>query len=428
MKVNNYLVDCAILVSAIVHVTIMFNYVDIIFVRRNNIKLFLLIISFVINVLIGFISTIIVISPLLTGTITIIGWITLLMLYKGKFILKFLYMISFFVVNAVLELLSFYILIIENISYVDEFSRGKAFVISTIIGILFFLIFKHVFSFGNSKISWMIVISVYSLPVIGLIFDTVLFYRSVEYTVGLQVLIVICSLLLSVNSIFIVNKLGKNEFELQRYASLSGLYKEQQQKIKLLDKEERELSIQVHRSDEVLIKIYEAIQSNDVSLARTLIENRFLTLNTNLLRISNPTGKISMRLLIDKIKDTCDENGIEFISNYHSEDISDFISVKDQVNLMSVIFAKAFEDIVKQDIDKKFFEIKIYKEESRVSIFISYSKKMSLNQFRNFRYKDFARKDYGLKFIDLIVKKYLGHVSLKITGNSFGILITLINE
>lgn len=81
MKVNNYLVDCAILVSAIVHVTIMFNYVDIIFVRRNNIKLFLLIISFVINVLIGFISTIIVISPLLTGTITIIGWITLLMLY-----------------------------------------------------------------------------------------------------------------------------------------------------------------------------------------------------------------------------------------------------------------------------------------------------------------------------------------------------------
>lgn len=421
---TNFIVYTILFITAIVHTIILVSFIETIFIRKSHLSI-IRIFVFVINVVISFVSTALVLEPVFTGIITIIGWISLVILYVGKVRLKILYLLSFFVVNAVLELFGLYLLGVGNVRIIDEFIRVKAFVVATIFGVCVLLVFKHAFQFGTSRIRFKTMWSIYFLPIIALIFDTVIFYKIEGYTVVVQTLIIVGSLLLACDAILIANRFDKNQFELQKYANLNNLFKEQQKRLKILNEHEKILSVQVHRSDATLLRLYTALQENDAKLAKKIIENRLLDLNTHLVKINNPIHQISIELLIDEIQKQCDEEDIQFIKDIKSDRETTALSLKDQLSLISVIFNYALEELAEFENSQKFFKLKVYQRMTEVNIFVSYSKKISMKQLEKPKYRDFSRKSYGLQFVELIVKKYSGRISLRLTDNSFGMLLTL---
>ncbi|BDZ29626.1 hypothetical protein RA086_00460 [Lactiplantibacillus sp. WILCCON 0030] len=413
-----------LMISSIAQVIVLINFLDAVFLRKKFPIIVYL--SFVMtNVLIAFSSTIFFIRPLIAGIGTIAGWAGLSYLYKGSLKSKFLYILTFFVMSAILESISLYILGIGNANFISKLDRVRAFSITTILYVCALMIFKYVLRWGNSKMKFRSSWSIYLLPVFGLCFDSIVFYRKDIYTTSLQAVVIIGSLLLSLDAIFLVNKFDKKYFELQKYATLNKLFKMQQKKLRVLTKYEEALSIEVHKSDEMLLKLYSAINVNNNSLALDLIEERLLELNTNLVKVSNPQRQITKDLLIDHIYEICAKNKIDFINDTQLKHTLKKISIKDQVALISVIFSYALEEILNSTETNKYFKLKIHQKTEITFIFVSFSMNVTDKQINKARYIDFSRKSYALQYVDVMVKKHSGHIKLKLSKESFGMLITL---
>lgn len=423
---DRIIIHIVLLIASIVHNIVLFDFAGTIFSVRDNKKCILLF-SFIINLILTYFSTAIILPPGVTGILTILGWSILLVSYEGKIKEKVLYMFSFFVISSVLELCGFYFLMIDNIKIVNTFDRIRAFVIATILSVLVLLIFKYLFQFGSLKINVKSIFPIYVLPIIGLIFDTIIFYKEGNHTFITQSLVILCSLLLAVNSIWIVNILNRKDFELQRYVSLNQLFKEQKNKINSLERFEHHLSKKVHQSDKALINLYKTLQKNDVEYAKDLVEKRLLELNSGLVKINNSSSQISIELLIEKIQKICKEKNIEFISGFKMNHSIESFNFKDQIALLSVIVNYVLEELDDSTDNPKSFTLKIYSSTSRMNIFVSYSKTMPISQLSKLKYRDFSQKSYALQFVEIIVKKYSGHISLRLKSDSFGILLTLNN-
>lgn len=413
-----------LIISSIIQVIVLINVLDTIFIRKD-LPRFVSLSLFIVNVLIAFSSTIFFIRPLISGIVTIASWAGLSYMYKGSLKSKSLYILTFFVISAILESISLYILGIGHVILINQLNRVRAFIITTILYVCALMIFKYLLRWGNSKMKFRSSWSIYLLPVFGLCFDSIVFYRDDIYTTSLQAVVIIGSLLLALDAIFLVNKFDKKYFELQKYATLNKLFKQQQNKINVLTKYEEALSIQVHRSDEMLLKLYSAINVNNKSLALDLIEKRLFELNTNLVKVSNPQNQITKDLLIDHMHEICAKNKIDFINDTRFKHTFQRISTKDQVALISVIFSYALEEILDSTVKNKYFKLKTYQKTEAIFIFISFSMNITDSQINKAKYIDFSRKSYALQYVDVMVKKYSGHIKLKLSKKSFGMLITL---
>lgn len=410
--------------ASFIQTTVIVNFLELIFIKKTYHK-YIWQGAILLNFLITFFSTFFYLKPLLSGAITIVGWTGLLTQYRGKIKYKFLYLSTFFVVSAILESLSLLILGIHSTNTITSTNRIQAFIINTLLYVCAYLIFKYLSYWGKSKIRFNSVWALYLLPIISLAFDSAIFSNDGSSTNTFQFIIIIGSLLLALDTIYLANKFDQNYFEIQKLTQLNTLFQNQQLKLTSLSSHEKSLSLQVHNIDEALMKIYAAVHAKNINHAIHLIEKHFLTLNSGLVQLSNPQNQISIDLVISQINEICHRNDIIFINDIKTTNNDITLDNQEELGIFSCMFSFALDHLLKNKSQHKYFKIKMYQRLNLTYIFISFTSQFPKSQLSKLKFHDFLRKSFELQYINKTVKQHSGHLKLELQPDTFGLLIVI---
>ena len=424
MKWGNWDAILLAFLAAILQTTVIYNYLALFFKRKSSINNIIVILIFIINIILSWMTTIFVFPVYINFILSILCWLLFLIIFNGYLSLKFIFITLIFSITSSAELIIMVLLSYCKNIYDQQMFRIYTEVIIMIILSVFFYVLRSIIkrrlgSKQNNKVHSLIL-----FPVSNIAIMFILFYNNYLRTKTTTFAIIIVLILNTLISYVVMNEIDKAIIQSRKNELISQqLVNIQMQNIHLSN-QYKQLFKLIHSENRFFLDLYQKNLSSEELYQ--LLDKRLEHVNKVLIKLQDPKKVNSIQMVLDYFVKQAQAKGLKVvIEGQDNENISQPDYLLKVMNILTIILSNALEHAkeVKQG------EISInYFGDQRGAIYTVINTFKKNPKIHDYRIELLEQHGLDLQQAHQIVNEMAGEITTSVHDNYFKVEVILPNN
>lgn len=424
MKWGNWDAILLAFLAAILQTTVIYNYLALFFKRKSSVSNFIVILIFIINIILSWMTTIFVFPVYINFILSILCWLLFLIIFNGYLSLKFIFITLIFSITSSAELIIMVLLSYCKNIYDQQMFRIYTEVIIMIILSVFFYVLRSIIkrrlgSKQNNKVRSLIL-----FPVSNIAIMFILFYNNYLRTKTTTFAIIIVLILNTLISYVVMNEIDKAIIQSRKNELISQqLVNIQMQNIHLSN-QYKQLFKLIHSENRFFLDLYQKHLSSEELYQ--LLDKRLEHVNKVLIKLQDPKKVNSIQMVLDYFVKQAQAKGLKVvIEGQDNENITQPDYLLKVMNILTIILSNALEHAkeVKQG------EISInYFGDQRGAIYTVVNTFKKNPKIHDYRIELLEQHGLDLQQAHQIVNEMAGEITTSVHDNYFKVEVILPNN
>ncbi len=424
MKWGNWDAILLAFLAAILQTTVIYNYLALFFKRKSSINNIIVILIFIINIILSWMTTIFVFPVYINFILSILCWLLFLIIFNGYLSLKFIFITLIFSITSSAELIIMVLLSYCKKIYDQQMFRIYTEVIIMIILSVFFYVLRSIIkrrlgSKQNNKVRSLIL-----FPVSNIAIMFILFYNNYLRTKTTTFAIIIVLILNTLISYVVMNEIDKAIIQSRKNELISQqLVNIQMQNIHLSN-QYKQLFKLIHSENRFFLNLYQKHLSSEELYQ--LLDKRLEHVNKVLIKLQDPKKVNSIQMVLDYFVKQAQAKGLKVvIAGQDNENITQPDYLLKVMNILTIILSNALEHAkeVKQG------EISInYFGDQRGAIYTVVNTFKKNPKIHDYRIELLEQHGLDLQQAHQIVNEMAGEITTSVHDNYFKVEVILPNN
>ena len=342
MKWGNWDAILLAFLAAILQTTVIYNYLALFFKRKSSVSNIIVILIFIINIILSWMTTIFVFPVYINFILSILCWLLFLIIFNGYLSLKFIFITLIFSITSSAELIIMVLLSYCKNIYDQQMFRIYTEVIIMIILSVFFYVLRSIIkrrlgSKQNNKVHSLIL-----FPVSNIAIMFILFYNNYLKIKTTTFAIIIVLILNTLISYVVMNEIDKAIIQSRKNELISQqLVNIQMQNIHLSN-QYKQLFKLIHSENRFFLELYQKHLSSEELYQ--LLDKRLERVNKVLIKLQDPKKVNSIQMVLDYFVKQAQDNGLKVvIEGQDNENITQPDYLLKVMNILTIILSNALE-------------------------------------------------------------------------------------
>ena len=342
MKWGNWDAILLAFLAAILQTTVIYNYLALFFKRKSSVSNIIVILIFIINIILSWMTTIFVFPVYINFILSILCWLLFLIIFNGYLSLKFIFITLIFSITSSAELIIMVLLSYCKNIYDQQMFRIYTEVIIMIILSVFFYVLRSIIkrrlgSKQNNKVHSLIL-----FPVSNIAIMFILFYNNYLRTKTTTFAIIIVLILNTLISYVVMNEIDKAIIQSRKNELISQqLVNIQMQNIHLSN-QYKQLFKLIHSENSFFLNLYQKHLSSEELYQ--LLDKRLEHVNKALIKLQDPKKVNSIQMVLDYFVKQAQAKGLKVvIEGQDNENITQPDYLLNVMNILTIILSNALE-------------------------------------------------------------------------------------
>lgn len=421
MKWGNWDAILLAFLAAILQTTVIYNYLALFFKRKSSVSNFIVILIFIINIILSWMTTIFVFPVYINFILSILCWLLFLIIFNGYLSLKFIFITLIFSITSSAELIIMVLLSYCKNIYDQQMFRIYTEVIIMIILSVFFYVLRSIIkrrlgSKQNNKVHSLIL-----FPVSNIAIMFILFYNNYLRTKTTTFAIIIVLILNTLVSYIVMNEIDKAVIQSRKNELISQqLVNIQMQNIHLSNQYKLLFNL-IHSENRFFLDLYQKHLSSEELYQ--LLDKRLEHVNKVLIKLQDPKKVNSIQMVLDYFVKQAQASGLKIvIEGQDNENITQPDYLLKVMNILTIILSNALEHAkeVKQG------EISInYFGDRRGAIYTVVNTFKKNPKIHDYRIELLEQHGLDLQQAHQIVNEMAGEITTSVHDNYFKVEVIL---
>lgn len=421
MKWGNWDAILLAFLAAILQTTVIYNYLALFFKRKSSVSNIIVILIFIINIILSWMTTIFVFPVYINFILSILCWLLFLIIFNGYLSLKFIFITLIFSITSSAELIIMVLLSYCKNIYDQQMFRIYTEVIIMIILSVFFYVLRSIIkrrlgSKQNNKVHSLIL-----FPVSNIAIMFILFYNNYLKIKTTTFAIIIVLILNTLISYVVMNEIDKAIIQSRKNELISQqLVNIQMQNIHLSN-QYKQLFKLIHSENRFFLELYQKHLSSEELYQ--LLDKRLERVNKVLIKLQDPKKVNSIQMVLDYFVKQAQDNGLKVvIEGQDNENITQPDYLLKVMNILTIILSNALEHAkeVKQG------EISInYFGDRRGAIYTVVNTFKKNPKIHDYRIELLEQHGLDLQQAHQIVNEMAGEITTSVHDNYFKVEVIL---
>ncbi len=424
MKWGNWDAILLAFLAAILQTTVIYNYLALFFKRKSSVSNIIVILIFIINIILSWMTTIFVFPVYINFILSILCWLLFLIIFNGYLSLKFIFITLIFSITSSAELIIMVLLSYCKNIYDQQMFRIYTEVIIMIILSVFFYVLRSIIkrrlgSKQNNKVHSLIL-----FPVSNIAIMFILFYNNYLRTKTTTFAIIIVLILNTLISYVVMNEIDKAIIQSRKNELISQqLVNIQMQNIRLSNQYKLLFNL-IHSENRFFLDLYQKHPSSEELYQ--LLDKRLEHVNKVLIKLQDPKRVNSIQMVLDYFVKQAQASGLKVvIEGQDNENITQPDYLLKVMNILTIILSNALEHAkeVKQG------EIGInYFGDRRGAIYTVVNTFKKNPKIHDYRIELLEQHGLDLQQAHQIVNEMAGEITTSVHDNYFKVEVILPNN
>ncbi len=421
MKWGNWDAILLAFLAAILQTTVIYNYLALFFKRKSSVSNFIVILIFIINIILSWMTTIFVFPVYINFILSILCWLLFSIVFNGYLSLKAMLITLILSITTALELVSVVLLSYCTTLYDQQIFRiyNETIVIITLSVIFYFLrsiVKRRLGSKQNNKVHSLIL-----FPITNMAIMFILFYNNYLKTRTTTFAIIIVLILNTLVSYIVMNEIDKAVIQSRKNELISQqLVNIQMQNIRLSN-QYKQLFKLIHSENRFFLDLYQKHLSSEELYQ--LLDKRLEHVNKVLIKLQDPKKVNSIQMVLDYFVKQAQANNLKVvIEGQDNENITQPDYLLKVMNILTIILSNAVEHAkeVKQG------EISInYFGDQRGAIYTVVNTFKKNPKIHDYRIELLEQHGLDLQQAHQIVNEMAGEITTSVHDNYFKVEVIL---
>lgn len=421
MKWGNWDSILLAFLAAILQTTVIYNYLALFFKRKYSVNNIIVILIFIINIILSWMTTIFVFPVYINFILSILCWLLFLIIFNGYLSLKFIFMTLIFSITSSAELIIMVLLsYCKNIYDQQVFRIYTEVIIMIILSVLFYvlrsIIKRRLGSKQNNKVHSLIL-----FPVSNIAIMFILFYNNYLRIKTTTFAIIIVLILNTLISYVVMNEIDKAIIQSRKNELISQqLVNIQMQNIHLSNQYKLLFKL-IHSENRFFLDLYQKHLSSEELYQ--LLDKRLEHVNKVLIKLQDPKRVNSIQMVLDYFVKQAQASGLKVvIEGQDNENITQPDYLLKVMNILTIILSNALERAkeVKQG------EISInYFGDRRGAIYTVVNTFKKNPKIHDYRIELLEQHGLDLQQAHQIVNEMAGEITTSVHDNYFKVEVIL---
>lgn len=342
MKWGNWDAILLAFLAAILQTTVIYNYLALFFKRKSSVSNFIVILIFIINIILSWMTTIFVFPVYINFILSILCWLLFSIVFNGYLSLKAMLITLILSITTALELVSVVLLSYCTTLYDQQIFRiyNETIVIITLSVIFYFLrsiVKRRLGSKQNNKVHSLIL-----FPITNMAIMFILFYNNYLKTRTTTFAIIIVLILNTLVSYIVMNEIDKAVIQSRKNELISQqLVNIQMQNIRLSNQYKLLFNL-IHSENRFFLDLYQKHLSSEELYQ--LLDKRLERVNKVLIKLQDPKKVNSIQMVLDYFVKQAQANNLKVvIEGQDNENITQPDYLLKVMNILTIILSNALE-------------------------------------------------------------------------------------
>ena len=342
MKWGNWDAILLAFLAAILQTTVIYNYLALFFKRKSSINNIIVILIFIINIILSWMTTIFVFPVYINFILSILCWLLFSIVFNGYLSLKAMLITLILSITTALELVSVVLLSYCTTLYDQQIFRiyNETIVIITLSVIFYFLrsiVKRRLGSKQNNKVHSLIL-----FPITNMAIMFILFYNNYLKTRTTTFAIIIVLILNTLVSYIVMNEIDKAVIQSRKNELISQqLVNIQMQNIRLSNQYKLLFNL-IHSENRFFLDLYQKHPSSEELYQ--LLDKRLEHVNKVLIKLQDPKKVNSIQMVLDYFVKQAQAKGLRVvIEGQDNENITQPDYLLNVMNILTIILSNALE-------------------------------------------------------------------------------------
>lgn len=421
MKWGNWDAILLAFLAAILQTTVIYNYLALFFKRKSSVSNFIVILIFIINIILSWMTTIFVFPVYINFILSILCWLLFSIVFNGYLSLKAMLITLILSITTALELVSVVLLSYCTTLYDQQIFRiyNETIVIITLSVIFYFLrsiVKRRLGSKQNNKVHSLIL-----FPITNMAIMFILFYNNYLKTRTTTFAIIIVLILNTLVSYIVMNEIDKAVIQSRKNELISQqLVNIQMQNIRLSNQYKLLFNL-IHSENRFFLDLYQKHPSSEELYQ--LLDKRLERVNKVLIKLQDPKKVNSIQMVLDYFVKQAQANNLKVvIEGQDNENITQPDYLLKVMNILTIILSNALEHAkeVKQG------EISInYFGDQRGAIYTVVNTFKKNPKIHDYRIDLLEQRGLDLQQAHQIVNEMAGEITTSVHDNYFKVEVIL---
>ncbi|MCX0279150.1 GHKL domain-containing protein [Bombilactobacillus mellis] len=421
MKWGNWDAILLAFLAAILQTTVIYNYLALFFKRKSSVSNFIVILIFIINIILSWMTTIFVFPVYINFILSILCWLLFSIVFNGYLSLKAMLITLILSITTALELVSVVLLSYCTTLYDQQIFRiyNETIVIITLSVIFYFLrsiVKRRLGSKQNNKVHSLIL-----FPITNMAIMFILFYNNYLKTRTTTFAIIIVLILNTLVSYIVMNEIDKAVIQSRKNELISQqLVNIQMQNIRLSNQYKLLFNL-IHSENRFFLGLYQKHPSSEELYQ--LLDKRLERVNKVLIKLQDPKKVNSIQMVLDYFVKQAQANNLKVvIEGQDNENITQPDYLLNVMNILTIILSNALEHAkeVKQG------EISInYFGDRRGAIYTVVNTFKKNPKIHDYRIELLEQHGLDLQQAHQIVNEMAGEITTSVHDNYFKVEVIL---
>ncbi|NUF25397.1 ATP-binding protein [Bombilactobacillus mellis] len=421
MKWGNWDAILLAFLAAILQTTVIYNYLALFFKRKSSVSNFIVILIFIINIILSWMTTIFVFPVYINFILSILCWLLFSIVFNGYLSLKAMLITLILSITTALELVSVVLLSYCTTLYDQQIFRiyNETIVIITLSVIFYFLrsiVKRRLGSKQNNKVHSLIL-----FPITNMAIMFILFYNNYLKTRTTTFAIIIVLILNTLVSYIVMNEIDKAVIQSRKNELISQqLVNIQMQNIRLSNQYKLLFNL-IHSENRFFLDLYQKHPSSEELYQ--LLDKRLERVNKVLIKLQDPKKVNSIQMVLDYFVKQAQANNLKVvIEGQDNENITQPDYLLKVMNILTIILSNALEHAkeVKQG------EISInYFGDQRGAIYTVVNTFKKNPKIHDYRIELLEQHGLDLQQAHQIVNEMAGEITTSVHDNYFKVEVIL---
>lgn len=421
MKWGNWDAILLAFLAAILQTTVIYNYLALFFKRKSSVSNFIVILIFIINIILSWMTTIFVFPVYINFILSILCWLLFSIVFNGYLSLKAMLITLILSITTALELVSVVLLSYCTTLYDQQIFRiyNETIVIITLSVIFYFLrsiVKRRLGSKQNNKVHSLIL-----FPITNMAIMFILFYNNYLKTRTTTFAIIIVLILNTLVSYIVMNEIDKAVIQSRKNELISQqLVNIQMQNIHLSGQYKLLFNL-IHSENRFFLDLYQKNLSSEELYQ--LLDKRLEHVNKVLIKLQDPKKVNSIQMVLDYFVKQAQANNLKVvIEGQDNENITQPDYLLNVMNILTIILSNALEHAkeVKQG------EISInYFGDRRGAIYTVVNTFKKNPKIHDYRIDLLEQRGLDLQQAHQIVNEMAGEITTSVHDNYFKVEVIL---
>ena len=342
MKWGNWDAILLAFLAAILQTTVIYNYLALFFKRKSSVSNVIVILIFIINIILSWMTTIFVFPVYINFILSILCWLLFSIVFNGYLSLKAMLITLILSITTALELVSVVLLSYCTTLYDQQIFRiyNETIVIITLSVIFYFLrsiVKRRLGSKQNNKVHSLIL-----FPITNMAIMFILFYNNYLKTRTTTFAIIIVLILNTLVSYIVMNEIDKAVIQSRKNELISQqLVNIQMQNIRLSNQYKLLFNL-IHSENRFFLDLYQKHPSSEELYQ--LLDKRLERVNKVLIKLQDPKKVNSIQMVLDYFVKQAQANNLKVvIEGQDNENITQPDYLLKVMNILTIILSNALE-------------------------------------------------------------------------------------